>query len=121
MIKLVNLTLRAVAVYDSDGKNVIATSEPSGVLAVVLQSPQFCEGRIGEFFINGVWVPLMRTRFMATASLPEPEPDTMFIVSSSVLVALRDKRQDIVTPDTSLDSAVRNSEGDIIGVRWFTR
>lgn len=47
--------------------------------------------------------------------------ETVYIVSSIVLAALAGTRQDVVAPDTSPASAVRDADGKIIGVRRWTR
>ena len=47
--------------------------------------------------------------------------DTVYIVSSVVLTALAGTRADVVAPDTSPASVVRDADGKIIGVRRWAR
>jgi len=107
--KLVNLTPHEVTIYDENG-NVKLRIPPSGQVARV-KSRQV---KIGE--INGI--PVFKTEFYDIEGLPDPQPDTVYIVSLLVLQACRD-RKDLVAPDTSPQGAVRDSEGKIIGTRGF--
>jgi hypothetical protein len=47
--------------------------------------------------------------------LPEPEEGVVIIVSSVVAKAAR--REDVLSPDTSDDGAIRDGQGNIIGVK----
>lgn len=54
--------------------------------------------------------------------MPDPEPDTVFIVSLVVLQALKEQhmdRSDCVAPDTAPHSAIRDAEGRIVAVKGF--
>jgi hypothetical protein len=84
---------------------------PSGQQARVLPR----QVRTGE--VNGI--PIVRTEFGEVEGLPEPEENTVYIVSTLVLQALKGSRADVVSPDTSPTSAVRDANGKIIGVRGF--
>ena len=50
--------------------------------------------------------------------LPDPVPGTLLIVGAMVRTALPD-RDDLIGPDTSPSGAVRNDQGQIVGVRGF--
>jgi len=52
--------------------------------------------------------------------LPEPQSNTVYIVSTLVAQAVP-HRDDIIAPDTSPQGVVRDSEGKIIGVKRFQR
>lgn len=52
--------------------------------------------------------------------LPDPQPDTIYIVSALVLSALKDKRTDIVAPATGHPDCVRK-DGFIVSVPGFVR
>ena len=65
-------------------------------------------------------LPMVRTIFGDITGLPEPMDHTYFIVSGMVLSALGGSRPDVIAPDTSLASAVRDSQGRILGVKRFT-
>ena len=65
-------------------------------------------------------LPMVRTIFGDITGLPEPMDHTYFIVSGMVLSALGGYRPDVIAPDTSPASAVRDSQGRMIGVKRFT-
>lgn len=65
-------------------------------------------------------LPIVRTIFGDITGLPEPMDHTYFIVSGMVLSALGDTRPDVIAPDTSPASAVRDPQGRMIGVKRFT-
>ena len=50
----------------------------------------------------------------------EQKPKKIFVVSSLVAMACKN-RKDIVAPDTSIEGAVRDSDGNIIGVKRFQK
>ena len=66
-------------------------------------------------------IPVVRTTFGEVKGLPEEKEGTIYIVSSMVAQACRDTRHDLVSPDTSPESAVRDSDGRIVAVRRFQR
>jgi hypothetical protein len=47
--------------------------------------------------------------------LPDPKPNTMYIVSSLVCMAYSDRR-DLVSPNTHPDATVRDGVGNLMGV-----
>ncbi|MCI4407724.1 MAG: hypothetical protein JHC26_01440 [Thermofilum sp.] len=113
--KWVNLTPHEVKVLDNDG-NVILTVPPSGKVARVSTTEVFT-GEIGN-------IKLFRVTYGEIQDLPAPEPNTIYIVSSIVLMALKEKgikRTDVVSPNTnpSINGAVRDAKGQIIGVKSF--
>lgn len=115
-MKLVNLMPYTIVVRGDNGVKV-ATIPPSGVVAKA--SSIFSED--GRIPVVGGFISVVKNEFGRVAGLPDPEPDTMFIVSPNVLVALRDKRQDVVAPDTSSDSVDWDDQNYIVGVHWLTR
>ena len=110
-MEFVNLTPHEVIVFDEEGKNVLLRVPPSGEVARV----EVKRKEAGT--LNGV--PLVRSEFGEVQGLPEPREGVVYIVSMIVLQALQGKRKDVVAPDTSPQSAVRDSEGRIIGVKAF--
>lgn len=64
-------------------------------------------------------IPVVKTLYGEVEGLPDPEKDTIFIVSYVVLNALRGVRDDIVAPNTSPAGAIRDEGGRIVGVRGF--
>ncbi|ADQ06175.1 conserved hypothetical protein [Caldicellulosiruptor hydrothermalis 108] len=110
MAKFVNCTPHAINIQTEQG---IVTIPPSGI-SIRIESQQT---QIGE--INGI--PVVRTVYTGL-NLPEPEPDTVYIVSTVVLQAAREmgiQRNDLVAPDTGPQSAVRDGTGQIVAVRRF--
>ena len=114
MVKFVNLTPHEVVVYSQDGKEIVLRIPPSGTIARVTTISRV----VG--YIDGI--PVRKTEYDKIEGLPEPQEDTIFIVSTVLLVALKErgiKRTDVVSPDTNPDSAVRDKDGRIIGVKYF--
>ena len=140
-IKLVNLTPHEITIVGEDGE-VKMRIPPSGKIARV----EVLQENDGE--INGI--PIVRTSFGAVEGLPAPsicancsnnslyggscqctagglpsdckdfEPIEVYIVSTLVAQAI-DGRKDIVAPDTSPESAVRDEQGRIVAVKRFQR
>ncbi|MFC0903824.1 hypothetical protein ACFHWD_03850 [Clostridium sp. MT-14] len=63
-----------------------------------------------------VQIPINRTVFGDIENLPEPQPDTIFVVSSIVAQAAQN-RDDLFIPDDT----VRDENGRIIGCRALAR
>lgn len=106
--KIINLTPHAITVFLGSGDKLVIP--PAGTVARVKQT----KTQVGQ--INGI--PVFRTVLGSVEGLPAPEKDTVFIVSSIVLSAVRG-RTDVVAPDTNPDSAVRDEKGNIVGVKAF--
>jgi hypothetical protein len=114
MVGFINLTPHKVTVYDLEGKKVIAEIPPSGMVARVAVTSRI----VGE--IAGI--PVRKAEYGEIENLPDPMPDTYYVVSTVVLIALREKginRPDVIAPDTNPDSVIRDLEGRVIGVRFF--
>lgn len=86
--KLVNCTPHAVRVHGEDG-SVLVELPPSGGVARVTTTRTPAGGFAG--------VPLATTEFGEVEGLPEPQPDTMLIVSGLVRSALPG-RADLASP-----------------------
>lgn len=105
-MKIVNLTPHAVVI--SNGP----TFQPSGKVARVSVT------QVPDGDIDGV--PVAKQTFGDIVDLPDPQPDTIYIVSALVLSAAKAAgRTDCVAPDTS--NAVRNDAGHIVSVPGFVR
>lgn len=110
MARFVNCTPHAINVQTEQG---IITIPPSGI-SIRVASEQVQVGKI-----NGI--PVMKTKF-TSVDLPQPEQDTFFIVSTVVLQACKEmgiQRDDLIAPDTSPQSAVRDGTGQIVAIRRF--
>jgi len=111
-VELVNLTPHRVVILLLGHRRV--EIPPSGTVARV-SVRAVPHGSIGG-------IPVVRTEYGDITDLPEPKRGTVFIVPTLVLVALRAKgiqRDDLVAPDTSPASAVRDEAGRIVAVRRF--
>lgn len=119
-MKYVNLTPHEVVIVKEDCPNKVSNGKdiepyiitriaPSGKVARV----QTKRVKVSE--IDGI--PVYRTFFGEVENLPAPEKDTIYIVS--ILVLQAENRSDLVAPDTTPQSAVRDSQGKIIAVKGF--
>ncbi len=111
MAKLVNLTPHEINIISEEG--IELRLPPSGEVARATSSTE----EVGE--VNGIKV--VKSTFGSVTGLPEPVEDTIYIVSMLVLQALKGARTDVVGPDTGPESAVRDADGKIIGVKRFQR
>jgi hypothetical protein len=108
----VNLTPHAINVVQPNGD--VLTIPPSGQVARV-KTYSVPAGEVAG-------IPVVRVEYGDIEGLPEPQPGTVYIVSTMVILALRAKgirRNDVVSPDTSPESVVRDEKGNIIGVKRF--
>ena len=121
-MKYVNLTPHKIVVVKNECPNkvnsekdiepyVIAQFPPNDTVARV----QTKRVKVSE--IDGI--PVYRTFFGEVENLPAPEKDTIYIVSILVLQAVKGKRTDVICPDTTPPSAVRDSQGKIVAVKGF--
>ena len=106
-MNLVNLTPHAVTLITPEGE---ITIPPSGTLARVAEvtTPR------GTIAVDGVNIPVVAKRFGQIENLPEPQPDTLFIVSALVAqAAWAAGRTDVACPG----DPVRNDAGQVVGAR----
>ena len=100
---IINLTPHAITFLDGNN-SVLATIEPSGVVARASQTRE----RVSE--VNGI--PVNQCSYGAVTGLPDPQPETIYLVSALTAQACRDRNDVFIT-----DDAVRNESGQIIGCR----
>ncbi len=86
--------------------------QPSGQVARVSATAQ----QVGTITIDGFDFPVVKTVFGEVTGLPEPQEDTVYIVSTLVLSAVQG-RNDLVAPNTG--AAIRDADGKIVGVPGF--
>lgn len=108
-MRIINLTPHAIGLAVGDE---VVTIPASGTVArvSVTVSPA------GEIETDYGRVPLVRLTYGDPVGLPEPEDGVVYVVSKVVADALPD-RHDLVYPDTSPESAIRNEAGQIVAVR----
>lgn len=111
MKKIINLTPHAINVIKGEEKIIFP---PSGAIARV------CTHSIEAGVINNI--PIVKTSYGDIDFGVELEEDTIYIVSAIVLSALKainhPNLNQFVAPNTG--AAIRNTEGQIIGVPGFT-
>jgi hypothetical protein len=101
---LVNLTPHPINVIMDDGSNI--TIDPSGVIPRVASTAT----TVAPGFVTTVMGDV--------TGLPDKKDGVLLIVGAMVRTALPD-RDDLIGPDTSPTGAVRNDQGQIVGVRGF--
>ena len=101
MTKIINLTPHEINIVGEQTINI----PPSGQIARVVEKI----GNIGD--VNGI--PLIHKTFGKVEGLPEPQTDTIFIVS--LLVAQATHRTDIL----AIGETVRNEKGQVVGAKSF--
>jgi hypothetical protein len=110
MKKLLNLTGHSVNVF-------LGGSE---YLRIPPESKK-CRIKIQRKVVGSVCgVPIRRRVVEAIDNLPAPMKDTVYIVPTIVLEQVRSERDDIVSPDSGFN-AMKNKEGETIGVYGFVR
>ena len=102
---IINLTAHDVNIVCDNGD--VMTFKPSGTVARCSQKTV----TIGA--VNGI--PLTHTSFGDVVDLPQPQKDTIFIVSRLVLTACKGIRDDLVVPN----DLVRDDCGNIVGCKSF--
>jgi hypothetical protein len=108
-MKIINLTPHDINILTDAGDITIPASGQVARCATTRQT-------IDVININGINVNINKTLYGTVDGLPDPAPDTLYIVSALVAQAAKD-RQDLVIPDDS----VRDDQGKIIGCRALAR
>lgn len=116
-MKFVNLTNRTINIVDEQG-TIKLILKPSGnivsanIVVKVLDTHQS----------YGEAVDVVSYEYGTVHGLPAPQPDTMYVVSYAVLQALDGIRDDVIAPDSSPASILRDKNGSkILGVRQFRK
>jgi hypothetical protein len=102
-VRLINLTPHTLTIVGADG-SFVRNISPSGTVArcAVTRKQVGC--------VDGI--PINRTYFGDVDALPDPQPDTFYIVSALVAQAVPNRRDVLIT-----DDAVRDAQGRIVGCR----
>lgn len=103
-MEVINLTPHKIRIITGDKVNEI---EASGTIA-----------RVATKIISTDNPIIFKQEFGEVENLPEPKENTIFIVSALVLARVSE-RNDVFAPLTS--QAIRNEEGQIIGVPGLVR
>lgn len=130
-VKVVNLTPHEVTVrvqiwdeLNDETREMEHSFPPSGQVARVKVVSEYVSS-VPHVFVDGYrgffgGIPVYRSEFGEIEELPDPEEGTVYIVSTLVAqAAAASGRKDVVAPDTSPESAIRDESGKIIAVRRF--
>jgi hypothetical protein len=109
-MKLINLTKHTVNLFNNGEIISIPPSEKHEPIRITTHQKAITH-------IDGI--PVMQTVYSQSevtgGRLPDPKPNTMYIVSSLVCMAYSDRR-DLVSPNTHPDATVRDGVGNLMGV-----
>ncbi|MCL6577663.1 hypothetical protein [Kyrpidia sp.] len=113
---LVNLTPHDIVVFSGNGEKVVIPKSGQTVRITSVAVPA------SYVLVGTTEIPLVETRFGDIEGLPDPKSDVLYVVSAlAAQAAAAQGRTDVVAPDTGPESAVRDENGNIIGVRRLTR
>lgn len=107
MTTIKNLTPHAITFVSENGEPILVI-ETSGTVARVSVKTE----TIGEF----AGIPMTKSVYSDVVDLPDPQPDTVYVVSSLVAQRCTD-RNDVFIPNES----VRDEQGRIIGCKSLGR
>lgn len=107
-MRIVNLTPHKIVLMPEGPDGPTITIQSSGIVARCATN----RVQVDTINIKGVSIPINRTQFGAVEGLPDPQPDTIFIVSSVVAQAVPERDDVFIVDDT-----VRDEQGRIIGAR----
>lgn len=109
-MNIINLTAHTINVFLEEKEIAF----PSQGLARVKTE----EKEVGK--INGI--PVVKTVYTDVEGLQESQEDTIYLVSTLVLQALKANginRTDCLAPNTGVSGAIRDDQGRIVGVKGF--
>ena len=107
-MNIINLTPHAITLMPKGPDGPSVTIPPSGQVARCAVD----RVQVDTVTVDGITVPVNQTRFGEVSDLPDPRPDTIYVVSALVAQAVPD-RQDVFI----VDDAVRDDQGRIIGAK----
>lgn len=107
-MKIINLTPHAINIMPEGANGPVITIPPSGQVARCATH----RVQVDTVAVDGVPIPVNKTKFGEVEGLPDPQPNTIFIVSAVVAQAVPHR------PDVFIvDDAIRDEQGRIIGAR----
>ena len=107
-MKIVNLTPHPLNLMPQGPEGPVVTIPPSGQVARCATS----RVQVDTITVDGVAVPVNRAQFGEVSGLPDPQPDTIFVVSALVAQAVPNRADVFI-----VDDAVRDEQGRIIGAK----
>jgi len=119
-MKLVNLTNQIIRLYDVTGSRVLLElpTDPRVVTDAKVRAETASEFLDDDTALS---ISVVRHRYTLIDELPESIPGVTYVVGWAVIQAVEELgsfRDDLIAPDTSRESAVREN-GRIVGVRQF--
>lgn len=108
MVKIINLTPHTINLMIGEGSIEIKSS---GVARCKVSAEQ-----VGTIEVDGKEIPINKKVYGEVEGLPEKQEGTIYIVSSLVAQAVKD-RDDVFIPD----ELVRDEEGRVIGARALAK
>lgn len=116
---IVNLTPHTVRIVEGEGEDLrVITELPA--MGTVVRARQ-TDVPVGAVEIDGIAVPLVKTEFGEVENLPEPDGETMYVVSliaAQAAMAGGRTGKDLLYPS---GVPVRDGAGQIVGVRALAR
>lgn len=112
-----NYTPHACVIY-KDGEKVLSVEPeaPGKGIRLMERVVRSRQSTIGDLVIEVVEKEYYEAYLPSGEPLPEPDGDTIYIVSKMVCDALPDRR-DLYCPDTGEEGVVRDEKGRIIGTK----
>jgi hypothetical protein len=107
-MNIINLTPHAINLMPDGPDGPAATIPPSGQVARCAVN----RVQIYTVIADGITVPVNKTQFGMVSDLPDPRPDTIYVVSALVAQAVPDRLDVFMVDDT-----VRDDQGRIIGAK----
>ncbi len=107
-MNIVNLTPHPLNLMPEGPDGPTVTIPPSGLVARCAVD----RVQVDTITVDGISVPVNQTRFGEVSDLPDPQPDTIFVVSALTAQAVPERDDVYIT-----DDAVRDEQGRIIGCR----
>ena len=108
-LNIINLTPHALFLMPAGPTGPVVTIPPSGQVARCATSRVQVDT---VTTVDGISVPVNQTQFGEVSGLPDPQPDTIYVVSALVAQAVPDRQDVFIT-----DDAIRDDQGRIIGCR----
>lgn len=119
-MKIINLSAHVSRlVLKADGENILECIEFEGTDTNGRKEVRVGEVQVGTKVMqqDGYELSIQQYKFGEVQNLPDPEPNTLFIVSAMVISALREqgiRRTDLISPRT--DKTAIRKNGQVIGV-----
>jgi hypothetical protein len=120
-VRIINLTPHQLNIYDLSGE-VVILSIPPPPEGTPIPKVSTTSKIVGAVKIDGMEISVRKVTYGDVENLPEEKEGTIYIVSTLVMLALKDKgvkRGNLLSPDTNADSVVRDRDGRVFGVKYL--